>query len=390
MKKLIVNAVKWMIPGILFVMIAAPTGSQNLRKLSVALTINENESGFANFPIDLDQKISDTSRQGKAQGGVLVSADRLTDPPDAYHLRVDSAGDGDLTNDPTLLLLPNTSVVVRVVRRWANGEKRDLPYTIQYSRGPDRNNNIREHLSWTPHYRAEGRVKVGKCEALLVALDLNGDGLFDHDDFAQGTSIGLDRNGDGRIWGKEEWLSGNQIIGYCGTAFLITAISANGTNVTLAETSLRVPKLGAEIPEFSLKTTTGQTINLRGLKGKMHLLDFWASWCKPCVEKFSLVKQLGIEYGEDLAIIAVNVDQESRLAMAREIVRTYRLRWPQVMSGKGEADPLWKSFGGMEGNRLAIPLYVLVDSQGILRYAGNGGEDLAELRNRVEEAKKAH
>ena len=122
----------------------------------------------------------------------------------------------------------------------------------------------------------------------------------------------------------------------------------------------------------------------------MYLLDFWASWCKPCVEKFSLVKQLGAGYGEALAIIAVNVDEESRLNMAREIVRNYGLRWPQVMSGKGEADPLWKTFGGMEGNRLAIPLYVLVDSKGVLRYAGNGGEDLIELRHKVEEAKKTY
>ena len=389
MNKSIVNAVKCMIFGI-FMMVAMPAASQNLRKLSVALTINENESGFANFAIDLNQKVSDTARLGKAPGGVLVSVDRLPDPPDAYNLRVDSDGDGDLTNDPTVLLLPNSSVVVRVVRRWANGEKRVLPYTIQYSREPDRNNIIRERLSWSPHYRAEGKLKVGKCEALLVAVDLNGDGLFDQDDFLQGTSIGLDRNGDGRIWGKEEWLSGNQIVEYCGTAFLITAITANGDNLTLAETSLRVPKLGAGLPEFSLETTTGQTISLRQLKGKMYLLDFWASWCKPCVEKFSLVKQLGAEYGDALAIIAVNVDEESRLTMAREIVRDYGLRWPQVMSGKGEADPLWKTFGGMEGNRLAIPLYVLVDSKGVLRYAGNGGEDLIELRHKVEEAKKTY
>ncbi|OLD25007.1 MAG: hypothetical protein AUJ04_08425 [Acidobacteria bacterium 13_1_40CM_3_55_6] len=389
MNKSIVNAVKCMVFGI-FMMVAMPAASQNLRKLSVALTINENESGFANFAIDLNQKVSDTARLGKAPGGVLVSVDRLPDPRDAYNLRVDSDGDGDLTNDPAVLLLPNSSVVVRVVRRWANGEKRVLPYTIQYSREPDRNNIIRERLSWSPHYRAEGKLKVGKCEALLVAVDLNGDGLFDQHDFLQGTSIGLDRNGDGRIWGKEEWLSGNQIVEYCGTAFLITAITANGNNLTLAETLLRVPKLGASLPEFSLETTTGQTFSLRQLKGKMYLLDFWASWCKPCVEKFSLVKQLGAGYGEALAIIAVNVDEESRLNMAREIVRNYGLRWPQVMSGKGEADPLWKTFGGMEGNRLAIPLYVLVDSKGVLRYAGNGGEDLIELRHKVEEAKKTY
>jgi thiol-disulfide isomerase/thioredoxin len=390
MNKSIINPARCLIFGVFFVMAAMPARSQNLRKLSVGLTINENESSVVNSAINLNEKISDTARLGKARGGVLVSADRLSDPPDAYHLRIDSDGDGDLTNEPKLLLLPNSSVVVRVVRRWANGEKRDLPYTIEYSREPDGNNVIRERLSWTPHYRSEGTLKVGKCEALLVAVDLNGDGVLNQDDFTQGTSIGLDRNGDGRIWGKEEWLGGNQIIEYCGTAFLISTIAANGTNVALAETTLRVPTLGKGLPEFSLKTTTGQTVSLRRLKGKMHLLDFWASWCKPCVEKFSLVKQLDAEYGESLAIIAVNVDEADRLTMAREIVRNYGLRWPQVMNGKGEADPLWKTFGGMEGNRLLIPLYVLVDSKGILRYAGNGGEELSELRRKVEEAKRTN
>jgi hypothetical protein len=53
------------------------------------------------------------------------------------------------------------------------------------------------------------------------------------------------------------------------------------------------------------------------------------------------------------------------------------------MRGRGDADPLWKMFGGMEQNRLAIPLYVVVDAEGRLRYAANGGEDLAELRKTI-------
>lgn len=42
-------------------------------------------------------------------------------------------------------------------------------------------------------------------------------------------------------------------------------------------------------------------------------------------------------------------------------------------------------FGSMSNNGLAIPLYVLVDSNGIIRYAGNGGSDLSELRARIKE-----
>src|ERR1043166_9519521 len=100
------EAVKWMIVNLCFaIMIALPVQSQTLKTFSVPLTINENESSFANSAIDFGQKVSDTLRIGKARGGVLVSAERLADPPDAYRLRVDTDGDGDLANNPSALLL---------------------------------------------------------------------------------------------------------------------------------------------------------------------------------------------------------------------------------------------------------------------------------------------
>jgi hypothetical protein len=92
------------------------------------------------------------------------------------------------------------------------------------------------------------------------------------------------------------------------------------------------------------------------------------------------VKQVAAEFKTDVTVIAINVDEQSRLPKAREIIKNYGLTWPHAMAGRGEADPLWKMFGGMEGNRLAIPLYVIVDAEGRLRYAANGGEDLSELR----------
>ena len=371
---------------ILTFVLASPARSQELIRLELPLTLNEQESGFANFTIHFDEKISDSTRVGKAPGGVLISLEKLNDPPNAYRIKVDADGDGNLSNESPRLLSPNSSINVRVTRP---GTKRSLLYTIEYSRELDKSNTVQERVSWSPHYRAEGKIKINNCEALLVALDLNGDGRFDGQDFAQGTSIGLDRNADGRIWGREEWLSGNQIIEYCGRAFLVNGIDVNGSHISLIETSLRVPKIGERLPEFSLMTVEAKTIELHDLKGKIHLLDFWASWCKPCVEKFLLVKQLDARYGDELAIIGINVDENARLAMAHRIVKDYDLEWPQVMKGQGEADPLWKVFGSMENNRLAIPLYVLIDPRGILRYTGNGGEDLSEIRKVIEELKKS-
>ncbi|HUR98270.1 MAG TPA: hypothetical protein VMZ26_09430, partial [Pyrinomonadaceae bacterium] len=54
-----------------------------------------------------------------------------------------------------------------------------------------------------------------------------------------------------------------------------------------------------------------------------------------------------------------------------------------AVRGMGNADHLWKTFGGANSNRLAIPLYVLIDKNSVIRYAGDGGEQLAELKREI-------
>ena len=164
---------------------------------------------------------------------------------------------------------------------------------------------------------------------------------------------------------------------------LIESLDPGGTAITLVESRIRVPKVGEPLPVFAFTTIDGKVIDSNQLQGKIHLLDFWASWCGPCVKKFPSVKQLDKEFGDDLKTIAINVDDQSYLEEARQVIKDYQLSWPQVMSGKGEDDPIWKMFGGIANNQLTIPLYVLVDRQGRLRYAGNGADDLSEIRELI-------
>lgn len=316
---------------------------------------------------------------GRAPGRVLVKVERVKNEQHACRVQLDTDGDGDLADETAHVIVPDSSIMVWVNRKWPNGKKLALPYTIRYSRKIKGANKIEESFLWIPHYRAEGKLKVKGCESRLVVMDITSDGLFDNDS-DRGTNIGLDRNGDERIWGKEEHLTGNQIIEFCNDAFLVERVEADGTSLTLARTSLRVPKINEKLPTFVVTTLEGKPLRSGDLRDKVHLLDFWASWCKPCVEKFPLVKQLAEDFKDKLAIIAVNVDEESRTAIARQIIKDYQLPWSHVMSGRGEDDPVWKMFGGMEGNRLSIPLYVLVDDKGQLQYAGNGGEELSGLR----------
>ena len=375
---------------VMFATLSVPSIAQQSVKFTVSLKINEDVGQFSGQLIASRKNAGDlsyTSRLseglGQAPGGVLLRIQPVADPPLAYKVLTDSDGDRSLDNDPPQVVMPNSSIIVRVNRRLSDGRQITLLYTINYSRELDQNGQLRESFIWIPHYRAEGKLKFKRCEALLVLLDLTSDGLFDSEDSSQGTNIGLDRNGDGRVWGRDEYFTGKQIIEFCGESCLIDSFAVDATTITLAKTALRVPKVGNPLPSFSLTTVGNTKIESKDLKNKVHLFDFWASWCKPCVEKFKLVKSLNDEFKDDLSIIAINVDEESRLPLARQIIRDYELTWPHVMSGRGEADSLWKMFGTISGNHLNIPLYVLADAQGRLRYAGNGGEGLLELRSEI-------
>jgi len=84
--------------------------------------------------------------------------------------------------------------------------------------------------------------------------------------------------------------------------------------ITLIITPLHLysQDVGKNAPLFSGKTLSGETINLADYKGKVTILDFWASWCKPCKEEFPfLIDLYNKDSGKNFSVLTVNVDEES-------------------------------------------------------------------------------
>src|SRR5258706_5748415 len=115
------------------------------------------------------------------------------------------------------------------------------------------------------------------------------------------------------------------------------------------------------------------------------MLDFWASWCASGGAKVVDMESYGREHPDAVTVIGINVDEPESRSAAERLIREKALSFPQVIRAQGERDFLWKSFGSMQSVRLSIPLYVVVDSQGVIRYAANGGDDLAALKDVVRE-----
>lgn len=214
----------------------------------------------------------------------------------------------------------------------------------------------------------------------VVVLDLNGDGVFDRKDSLRGTTIGLDMNDDGRIWGAAEWRKANEIIEVCGRPLEVADLDSTGLSIAFKESDLKPAVVGSQVPSFAITTTEGTTIRSENFRGRVHLLDFWASWCAPCVAKLVDMNAIARENPKALAVIGINVDEPGQRAAAEKVIGQKQLSYPQVIRGRGEDDYLWKVFGSMERVRLSIPLYVVIDSQGTIRYAGPGGEGLADVK----------
>jgi thiol-disulfide isomerase/thioredoxin len=217
-------------------------------------------------------------------------------------------------------------------------------------------------LSWKPLYRAEGMLTVGDCKRLVAVQDMNGDGVFDRRDLLMGTAFGVDINGDFHIGGKGEWLFSGDVFEVCGKRWDLAALSPAGDWIEFRESQLPIVRVGGPVPAFTLQLDNGETVDFQKLRGRWCLLDFWASWCGPCLEKLPQVEQLGDELGDRLVIYLVNVDEPERLKVAKELILKYGLPYAKAWRGLGQADPVWRMFGTLsEDHFTTIPLYVLID-----------------------------
>jgi len=347
----------------------------------VHLHLNRNVAAWSGMTIDFGQTRDETViaapgtvRTGNAPGAT-VSAGPISEKPGSYRLEIRSAG-----SDPVFVALaPSEAVRVEIPRPGG-----PLPYRLTLNPNAGPNNSPHEMIFMSPDYRAEGTFQTGDCRALMVVWDMTADGVFNRRDFHQGSAIGIDINGDGKVSGRQEFITGGEVFQYCGRSFYVDpdSLEPDGSAVTVVETSMQGVKTGAAIPSFVLETTDGDTLHSENWKGKVALVDFWASWCGYCIEGFSTLKEMQKTFAPDLQIVSIDTDEPSAMAAARKILREHDLPWPKVMSAKGLADPVWMMFQSIEAR--SLPLYVLIGRDGVVRYGGSGGEQLVDLRAAIE------
>ena len=119
-------------------------------------------------------------------------------------------------------------------------------------------------------------------------------------------------------------------------------------------------EIGSRLPDFSMKDLQGHEVSSADLRGKIVLLDFWATWCQPCKKEMPGYQKLLDRYGPNgFAVIGFKfdtmMDTEDPVVFATKL----GIRYPLVIA----TEDLKQKFGGIEG----LPTTLLYDRQGILR-----------------------
>lgn len=115
---------------------------------------------------------------------------------------------------------------------------------------------------------------------------------------------------------------------------------------------------GAAAPDFEIPDVSGKIVKLSDFKGKYVFIDFWASWCGPCLRKIPEVKKLQEKY-KDKNLVFVGVSLDSKREGWEKAIAKYELNWVNVSHLRGWGEPVSAKFGVK-----AIPSNVLIDPDG--------------------------
>ncbi|MBV8327282.1 MAG: TlpA family protein disulfide reductase [Chryseobacterium sp.] len=136
-------------------------------------------------------------------------------------------------------------------------------------------------------------------------------------------------------------------------------------------------EIGKKIPEITMLKADGTPFSSSSLKGKLVLIDFWATWCSPCVEEQPELKNLYEAYSEQVKnnafeILGVSLDRNKE--SWQKAIDRFAISWIQISDLKFWKSPVAKAYEVDE-----LPFNVIIDGQGTIIAKNLHGTDLREF-----------
>lgn len=134
---------------------------------------------------------------------------------------------------------------------------------------------------------------------------------------------------------------------------------------------------GTAAPAFRTVTLQGKPLSLASLRGKVVLIDYWATWCGPCRMAMPTLKSLQQQFGQKgFTVVGMSMDQADSIAQVKPFVKAMQITYPITVSLPGNA----RAQRVYHAN--ALPSQYLIDRKGVVRWsqAGYSLDEGAELK----------
>jgi len=262
-----------------------------------------------------------------------------------------------------------------------NGKSQELnlPYTASRYRNEERKQT---RIVFQSKFARSGELKIGNNIYKVLAQTFNKQGLFSN---PQEITLGIDTNQDGLInksllsaeifWGGD---GGGKPFNVADKSYQIARVSESGDKIFLEVSPTKVaPKKYISInllaPDFSFQTLGDKAVKLSDLKGKVVLLDFWATWCSPCIANLPSIKKVYNQHQRsEFEIIGVSLDggetTKTTLNDLQSFVTREQIQWLIAFDNGG-----WDNAVAQMYNITGIPIHIVIDKKGIVRLIERSG-----------------
>ena len=117
-------------------------------------------------------------------------------------------------------------------------------------------------------------------------------------------------------------------------------------------------------PDFSFTSSEGEHIALEDLRGKVVVLDFWATWCPPCLDSIPAIRNMHKKFSQEQSFVLIGISVDSDEDLWRQFTVKNKMIWPQYRDRDRRIQRAFRVS--------AFPTYIVIDHEGIVRFQSEG------------------